>query len=63
MRGLTDFQEKIAVAWALAEILRYDSKQPKASPIQREQFFLNAVEEGVSVALRAENGSASEPVT
>lgn len=48
----TDFQQRIALAWASACLALLDSKKPDASAEERVKTFTDAIEGGLSIAAK-----------
>ena len=56
MSSLTPFQEKIAIAWAVTCMVKFDVQNPSASPAERSKDFCDAVEGGLSLAYESFEG-------
>lgn len=56
MSSLTPFQEKIAIAWAVTCMVKFDVQNPSASPAERSKVFCDAVEGGLSLAYESFEG-------
>ena len=52
----TDFQQRIALAWASACLARLDAQKPDASPDERLKTFKDAVEGGLFIAFDVTKG-------
>lgn len=56
MQYPSDFEQRIALAWAAAWLAKYDAAHPQASGEERKKEFLEALEGGFVVARDAADG-------
>lgn len=49
---LSEFEQKIAIAWAQAELEDWKKQNPKATEEQKEDAFLDMVDHGICVSLK-----------
>ena len=50
MQEYTEFQEKIAIAWASVNLIKFDAQKPDASLEDRVRAFTDALEGGLGIA-------------
>lgn len=56
MQCPTDYEQRIAVAWAAAWLAKFDAANPNASVLERKKEFLEALEGGISIAHELTSG-------
>lgn len=52
----TGYEQRIAVAWAAAWLVKFDAAHPNASALERKKEFLEALEGGIAIALERTGG-------
>ena len=49
---LSEFEQKVAIAWAQGEMKDWKKQNPKATEEEKEDAFVNLIEHGICVSLK-----------